>query len=150
MLKGVMFAAALSAASLWLVACESSSHDATAVVTKANIAWNSAFNQGDAKKLAGLYTVDATVSPGNGALLRSNQEIAALFESFFEMGLSKHAITPIEIYQQGDLATQVSEWSAVLTNQNGDTQNVGGILTSTLAPTGDGWKVRSHVWNAAP
>lgn len=149
MLKKTLQTTVLAGSTALLMACGSPQHDAETVVTEANLAWNTAFNQGNAAELAGLYADDATVSPGNGKVLDSNQEITGLFESFFEMGLQNHTIEPVDIYHEDDQVVQLSEWSAEMIDQNGDTQQVGGILMSVLTPADNGWQVQSHIWNMA-
>lgn len=149
MLKKTLQYTALAGTSAMLMACGSVTHDAETVVTEANLAWNTAFNQGNADELAGLYADDATVSPGNGEVLDSNEEITGLFESFFEMGLQNHTIEPVNIYNDGDQVVQLAEWSAEMIDSNGENQQVGGVLMTVLSPEGEDWQVQSHIWNMA-
>lgn len=149
MFKKTLLTTMLAGASALLVACGATTHDAETVVSEANLAWNTAFNQGNAEELAGLYADDATVSPGNGEVLNSSEEITGLFESFFGMGLQNHTIEPVDIYSEGDQVVQLGEWSAEMIDEDGDTQQVGGILMTVLTPEGDDWQVQSHIWNMA-
>lgn len=149
MLKKTLQYTALAGTTAMLMACGSVTHDAETVVTEANLAWNTAFNLGNAGELAELYADDATVSPGNGKVLNSSEEITGLFESFFEMGLQNHTIEPINIYNDGDQVVQLAEWSAELIDSNGENQQVGGVLMTVLSPEGEDWQVQSHIWNMA-
>lgn len=149
MFKKTLLTTMLAGASALLMACGTTTHDAETVVSEANLAWNTAFNQGNAEELAGLYADDATVSPGNGKVLDSSEEITGLFESFFGMGLQNHTIEPVDIYSEGDQVVQLGEWSAEMIDEDGDTQQVGGILMTVLTPEGDDWQVQSHIWNMA-
>ena len=118
--------------------------DIKSIVESANSAWNKALNNGDIKALAGLYTENATVSPGSGTSLSGRNEIEALFNSFMENGVHNHTLEIIEVGGSGKVIYQVSKWQA-----NGAvSSSFGGITMSVLQQSLDGqWHTNSHVWN---
>lgn len=124
--------------------------NAEVVVENANYAWNTAFNQADSQALAALYANDATVSAGDGNVLRGREEIETLFAGFFENGLHNHTIVPTEIYAVGDQLVQLAEWSANVNDEAGEVMTFQGILMTVLQKNADDeWHVVSHVWNMA-
>lgn len=123
---------------------------AAKVAETANATWNKTFNSADSAALANLYAEDATLSPGNGAVLNGRKEIAGLFQSFFDNGVHNHQIKVINTYAQGDQVVQLSHWQADGADAEGNKVTFGGILISVLEKNNEGkWVVRSHVWNMA-
>lgn len=122
----------------------------TATLQKLNADWDSAFNRGDAKALAALYHEKATLSPGNGKTLTGRAEIEKLFKSFIDGGVNNHKIDIVESGMKGDMAYQVSRWSANGAEKDGKKPSFGGVLVNVHQRASDGkWQSVSHVWNAA-
>jgi uncharacterized protein (TIGR02246 family) len=123
-------------------------YDANSIVASVNQVWNKTFNNGDSEALAALYVKDATLSPGNGNLLSGQQEIAQLFQSFFDNGVTNHLIETLKVYQSGEQIVQVGKWKAEAVNENQDTSQFGGVLVTVIEKNQNGeWKTQSHVWN---
>lgn len=117
----------------------------------ANAQWNKAFNAGDIDGLKQLYKNDATLSPGNGAILKGKDAIGQLFQSFFDNGVTNHRIETAEIYVSDTQITQIGYWQADGKNAEGEDISFGGVLTLVLAKTDDGsWSIQSHTWNMQP
>ncbi len=117
----------------------------------ANTQWNKAFNAGDVDSLKQLYKNDATLSPGNGAILKGRDAIAQLFQSFVDNGVTNHRIETADIYVSDDQITQIGYWQADGKNAEGDEISFGGVLSLVLAKTEDGsWYIQSHIWNMQP
>ncbi|MCX4188873.1 SgcJ/EcaC family oxidoreductase [Methylophaga sp. OBS3] len=148
------FAKWLAAGSLVLAlaACgESAPVDTQAVVDNANESWNAAFNSSDSEALSALYAEQATLSAGDGKVLAGREQIAALFQSFFDNGLHNHKIETIASYGSQGQISQLANWSADVNNEAGETVTYSGILVTVLQQKADGeWEVASHVWNMAP
>nr|WP_320165945.1 DUF4440 domain-containing protein [uncultured Methylophaga sp.] len=117
----------------------------------ANAQWNKAFNAGDIDGLKQLYKNDATLSPGNGAILKGKDAIGQLFQSFFDNGVTNHRIETADIYVSDSQITQIGYWQADGKNAEGEDISFGGVLTLVLAKTDDGsWSIQSHIWNMQP
>lgn len=134
-----------------LTACgDSTPVDSQAVVENANASWNEAFNAADSATLAELYAEDATLSAGDGKVLNGDEEIAALFQSFFDNGLHNHQIDTIATYTAQGQISQLANWSADVDNEAGETVTYQGVLMTVLQQNADGeWQVASHIWNMA-
>lgn len=125
-------------------------YDPQDVVNSANEQWNTAFNNSDVEALADLYASKATVSPGDGNVLNGQQEIAALFQGFFENGLHNHQIDTIATYSADGQVSQLANWSADVEGEDGQTLTFQGVLMTVLQQNDAGdWEVVSHIWNMA-
>ncbi|MCS3904064.1 uncharacterized protein (TIGR02246 family) [Methylohalomonas lacus] len=143
-----LLTAMLAAAALLAVA-PVYADDARETAAQLNSAWDAAFNRQDASALAKLYDAQAIVSPGNGETLQGRDDIAGLFQGFFDNGLHDHSIEVIAAHRDGDSLNQVARWQAHGAASDGGERPVyGGILSSHFHRGDDGeWSLRSHVWN---
>lgn len=134
-----------------LAACgEQSAVDANSVVETANANWNAAFNAKDIEALTGIYADEATLSAGDGKILAGHDQIAGLFQSFFDNGLHNHQITTVASYASEGQISQLANWSADVENEAGETITYQGVLMTVLQQDADGeWQVASHIWNMA-
>ena len=65
--------------------------------------WDSAFNSGDASKVAQGYTKSAVILPPGGQQVTGQQGAETLFGSFIKGGVKSHKITVEGGEQKGDL-----------------------------------------------
>ncbi|GAB4293395.1 MAG: hypothetical protein Kow0083_06550 [Methylophaga sp.] len=122
--------------------------DAMQIVAEVNASWNDAFNSGDSTALATLYADDATVSPGNGTVLKGHEAIASLFKSFINSGVHNHSIETIEAYRQQNQIVQLGKWQAQGSNEQQETITFGGVLMTVIEKNAKGeWVTQSHIWN---
>lgn len=137
---------------LAVAACSnpSADFDAEGVVSSANEQWNAAFNNSDIDTLVGLYSEQATLSAGDGKVLNGQQEIATLFQGFFDNGLHNHQIDTLATYSAVGQVSQLANWSADVAGENGDMMTFQGVLMTVLQQNAQGeWEVVSHIWNMA-
>jgi len=134
-----------------LAACgEQSAVDANMVIDDANASWNKAFNAKDIEALSSLYIEEATLSAGDGKVLAGREQIAGLFQSFFDNGLHNHQITSIASYSSKGQISQLANWSADVENEAGETITYQGVLMTVLQKNADDeWQLASHIWNMA-
>lgn len=125
--------------------------DAEQIVASANQQWNQALNGGELQSLVSLYDEEATVSPGNGAVLKGHEAIAGLFGSFIDNRVHNHQIETVQVLASEQQITQIANWKAQGFDENEQTIHFGGVLVTVLQPNADGeWQLQSHVWNMAP
>jgi len=117
------------------------------VVEMANERWNTLFNSSDITELSKLYTQDATLSAGNGGILKGRDAIKGLFQSFIDNGVNNHNIKMIETYETTNQIVQIGKWSADGLNENKEKISFGGVLMTVLIMQNDKWVIKSHVWN---
>jgi uncharacterized protein (TIGR02246 family) len=115
---------------------------------KLNQTWDQSFNKSDAKAIVALYSETAVVSPGNGQVLKGQEAIENLFQSFLDNDVHSHSIDVVEVYRDGDTLYQVSNWQASGKEQDGVIPTFGGVVTlvSKLNEQGE-WKLQVHSWN---
>jgi uncharacterized protein (TIGR02246 family) len=98
-----------------------SSDDIGGAVRRANEAWNSAFNRGDAAAVAALYKDNATVLPPTHAVVKGTAAIRDFWQGLITAGFKEHDIEMIDAEADGDLAFATGKWSA---NGPGDAEMV--------------------------
>ena len=74
--------------------------------------WDSAFNSGDASKVAQGYTKSAVILPAGGQQVTGQQGAETLFGSFIKGGVKSHKITVEGGEQKGDLGYAYGRWEA--------------------------------------
>lgn len=123
---------------------------ATEIVENANQQWNAAFNAGDIAALTSLYGSDASLSPGNGAIIEGHEAIAELFTGFKQNGVHNHSIKTAQIMATDEQITQLGYWQAQATDEQQQVVSFGGVLVTVLQKNAAGdWQLQSHVWNMA-
>lgn len=121
------------------------------IVDEANQQWNQALNQGNVTQLLALYDENATVSPGNGAIVEGHDEIIALFSGFIDSGVHNHQIETVDVMATEQQITQLAHWQAEGTDAQQQPTSFGGVLVTVLEKQADGdWTLQSHVWNMKP
>lgn len=121
------------------------------IVADANQQWNQALNQGNVEQLVSLYDEQATVSPGNGAVLEGQDEIKNLFSGFIDNGVHNHQIETVDVMASDNQITQIGFWQAEGVDADQKPTSFGGVLITVLEKNAEGeWTLQSHVWNMKP
>ncbi|WP_438970379.1 YybH family protein [Methylophaga sp.] len=121
------------------------------IVKNANQQWNSALNDGKIDRLVTLYAEDATLSPGNGEVLKGHAEIEKLFAGFIQNGVHNHQIETIDVMATDKQITQLAYWQANGVDAEQNTVQFGGVLGIVFEKNNaDEWKMKSHIWNTKP
>src|SRR5262249_40986507 len=112
---------------------------------------SSAFNEGDAAKLASLYEPDAVLMPPNEPMVHGREAIRLWFERVLKR-ISNVEITPIGSYVCGQFAYLVGRFisHAQIPSANGSvntTAPVNGKFILTLRRIDDDWKIQYDIWN---
>jgi uncharacterized protein (TIGR02246 family) len=125
-----------------------SSNDIRGAVRRANDAWNSAFNRGDAAAVAALYTDNATVLPPTHAVVKGTDAIRDFWQGLITAGFKEHGIEMIDAEADGGLAFATGKWSANGPGEAGKVQRFEGTVVTMLRRQGDAsWKACLHTWN---
>jgi ketosteroid isomerase-like protein len=109
--------------------------------TAAAAQWDSAFNSGDASKVAQSYTKAAVILPAGGQLVTGQQGAETLFGGFMKGGVKNHKITVQGGEQKGDLGYAYGRWEAAAGGKT-----LGGHWTNVLMNEGGQWRTALHTW----
>jgi uncharacterized protein (TIGR02246 family) len=116
-------------------------------VASAFRAWNGAFNKGDAKAVASLYTSDAVLLPASHEI-KKGTDIEQFFAGLLQNKVADHTLEPIEIIPAGDTLIVASKWAAKAPDEKGGAKPIGGIATHVLQKQKDkSYKVKLHTFN---
>ena len=103
--------------------------------------WDSAFNSGDASKVAQSYTKSAVILPAKGQQVAGPQGAETLFGSFIKGGVKNHKITVQGGEQKGDLGYAYGRWEA-----DAGAKKLSGHWTNVLMNEGGQWRTALHTW----
>jgi len=96
--------------------------------------WDSAFNSGDASKVAQRYTKSAVILPARGQQVTGQQGAETLFGSFIKGGVTVEGGE-----QKGDLGYAYGRWEA-----DAGGKKLGGHWTNVLMNEGGQWRTALH------
>jgi uncharacterized protein (TIGR02246 family) len=112
-------------------------------VKAAYVAWDAAFNKGDAKAVAGFYTEDATFLPPSHEIIKGPAGVEQFFAGLFANGVSGHQLEMIEANGDADILVAAAKWSA-----KSKDSAIGGIATHLFTKEADGTlKIKLHTFN---
>ena len=121
-------------------------------VNSAYAAWDTAFNAGDAKALASLYTEDTLFLPATHDIIEGPAEVEKFFAGLFASGVPGHRLALVRTTSSdgdGNLVVAAARWSAIAKNVGGGGDNaLGGIATHVFERRSDGrLKLKLHTFN---
>lgn len=115
------------------------------------VAWEDAFNGGDGKALADLYTDDAAVFPPGALRVDGKAAIAEFWQGAIDSGLADADLEPIEVVEFGDLAYEVGTVALTAAGSDGDRVPVSGKYIVLWQRADDGvWRLHRDIWNLNP
>jgi uncharacterized protein (TIGR02246 family) len=145
--------AVLAALPLLLITGPGHAQDAKAAIEEAAIAWETAFNAGDGKALAELYTEDAALFPPGAERVDGKAAIAEFWQGAIDSGLADADLEPVEVVEAGDLAYEVGVVTLSAPGSDGERVPVSGKYIVVWQLGDDGaWRLHRDIWNmnAAP
>jgi uncharacterized protein (TIGR02246 family) len=125
--------------------------DVEAAIEKAAIAWESAFNAGDGKRVAELYTEDAALLPPDAERVDGKAAIAEFWQGAIDSGLADADLEPVEVVEAGDLAHEVGTVTLSAPGSNGERVSLSGKYIVVWQRGDDGaWRLHRDIWNMNP
>ena len=106
-------------------------------------AWEDAFNAGDAKELAAIYSTDAMLLPPNSEFVKGRESIEELWAGFIEGIQGKLEIE--EVLLQGDLANLVGIY---ILEAEGEVVDKGKYI-EVWKRVGGQWELYRDIWNTS-
>jgi uncharacterized protein (TIGR02246 family) len=133
----------LTVAMLLLSGCVTSTPHSSDTPHEGIARFKQAFNNGDAKALAQVYTEDAKLLPPGMKAITGRDAIAAFWQTSFNRGPGGIEKRPIEILVSGDLATETSDLTVTRGNQKIEGKD---ILVWKRGPDNQ-WRIAADIWN---
>jgi len=125
--------------------------DAASAIAAASVQFEAAFNAGDAPGLATLYTMDAAVMPPDAARVDGRAGIQALWQSFFDAGLTGLDLVTLEVFETGDSASEVGTLTLKAPDGQGGMVTVAAKYIVVWQKGEDGaWRLHRDTWNLDP
>ena len=104
--------AAIALCALTASAAFAGDSDLKAAIDAQNTKFEQAYNTGDMDAVAALYSEDGAVLPPGAARQDGRDAIRAFWSGAMEGGLKDVDLTAVEVYPQGDVATEVGGFTA--------------------------------------
>lgn len=117
-------------------------------VKAAYAAWDAAFNQGDAAKIAAFYTDDVLFLPATHDVIEGSDGVEKFFAGLIANGVSGHKLELIRVEGEPALVVGAAKWSAKGKDASGAEAAFGGIATHVFERQADGsLKLKLHSFN---
>lgn len=114
-------------------------------------AWEAAFNAGDGKALADLYTEDAMLLPPGAERIEGRGKIAEFWQGAIDAGLADPSLEAVEVVESGDLAYEVGTLSITAPGEDGEPMPASGKYIVIWQRGDDGtWRLHRDIWNLNP
>lgn len=109
-----------------------------------------AIRQSNVAGVVDVYTVDATLVPPDGEILKGKQAIEELYRKFFQMGMKDIVFTTIEVGGSGDTAYEIGK-TKVRIQPEGQAAMIDSTkyLVIWKRQADATWKVHVDIWNVS-
>ena len=115
-------------------------------IEDADRAFETNFGNGDADGMAALYTEDGQLLPTGSEVVSGHEDIAAFWQSVFDMGIETAELGPVEVEDHGDTAIEVGRYT--LGGGDGETMDRGKYVVVWKREDG-AWKLHRDIWNTS-
>ncbi len=111
-------------------------------------AWDGAFNRGDAKALASLYSENARLLPPAHDVIEGRQAIEPFWGGMFKAGMAGHALELLAVEDDHRGTVGIAKWSARGKGKDGNERVFTGSVVHVFAKRQDGGlQLWLHIWN---
>jgi uncharacterized protein (TIGR02246 family) len=110
--------------------------------------YSEAIREANVADVADVYTVDATIIPPDGEIVRGKSAIEEFYKKLFQIGMKEGVLTTIEVGGSGDTAYEIGK-SKVLIQPEGQAaiQDSTRYLVIWKHQADGTWKVHVDIWN---
>ncbi len=115
-------------------------------ILAANEKFMTVFKMGDAAGLANLFTENGQILAPNSDFLTGREEIQAIWQSIFDMGVKEIKLDIVEVEGQGDTAIEVSNYT--LYGEEGQELDKGKYIVIWKQKDGQ-WKLHRDIFNTS-
>lgn len=125
----------------------------TVSTVRANVETNNrkferAFQQGDAARIAALYSEQARILPPGGDMQQGRAAIQAFWQAVIDSGVTGGSLTSLDVEQLGDqYAREVGQYLLTVRHGEETVQSPGKYVVIWKLEGGD-WKLDTDIWNS--
>lgn len=123
---------------------QAESTDIFNAITECNRKFMSAFHQGDAQRIAELYTSDAKLMPPGSPPVTGRSAIEDFWGDILQKGLSRLELKTLELEHLGHTAIEIGR--AHMLTEAGEVAVAPKYLVIWV-DDGNGWKLHRDIWN---
>ena len=134
---------------LFLLSCTPTQDDSSMIsegISNTNSEFMSAVSDGDAARVAALYTEEAQLLFPNADFASGKQEIQNVFQSFIDSGVKGLNLESIEIEGMGDTAFEIGKYTIL---GDGDQALDNGKYIVIWKKVGEEWKLHRDMINSS-
>lgn len=122
---------------------------AKASIEAASVAFEEAYNSGDAAALAALYTEDAMLLPPDVVRMDGRQAVQNFLQGAMDSGpLEDLRLETLEVEDSGDLASEVGKFTVL--GRDGAPAGTGKYIVVWKKGSDGTWRLHRHIWNSDP
>ncbi len=117
-------------------------------IENGNRKFGEAVRQGNGTAIGALYTVDASILPPNGEMIKGRPAITAFWTGGLEMGIKDAVLTTVEVLSMGDLACEIGRYALKIQSAGHPVIEDSGKYVVLWRSQPDGtWKLHVDIWN---
>jgi uncharacterized protein (TIGR02246 family) len=151
MRKAIRILAAMGLVAYALAGCATQGEAVGDRIGDVHARFEAAFAAGDAAALAALYAPDAVVMPPNLAQVEGRAAIQALWQQFFDAGVTGLDRTTAELAVDTVRATETGSLTLTGPDGQGGASSIGGKYMLLWLQSADGdWRLYREIWNNDP
>ena len=125
--------------------------EARAAIEEANTKFSKAFERGDSKALANMYTSDAIAFPPDSEMVRGNEAIGEFWKTTRNSGVTSATLTTLDVGRSGDIAYEVGTVSLTIQPEGKPTTTAAAkYVVVWKRQAGGSWKLHRDIWNNLP
>jgi uncharacterized protein (TIGR02246 family) len=119
-------------------------------IEDATAKYSQAIREGNLAGVLDAYTVDATVVPPDGDIVKGQQAIEELYKRLFQIGMKEVVFTTIEVGGSGDTAYEIGKTKVRIQpeGQAAMTDSTKYLVIWKRQAVGT-WKVHVDIWNVS-
>jgi uncharacterized protein (TIGR02246 family) len=110
-----------------------------------------AYQAGDAAKLASVYAKDAAVLPPGADRMNGRDAVQKFWQGAMDAGIRNVTLKTLEVEARGNLAYETGEFGLDAPTKDGKLVHTTGKYMVVWKRTGDGkWQIFRDIWNETP
>lgn len=112
--------------------------------------YSEAIRGGNVAGVVDVYTIDATMVPPDGEMVKGKQAIEEFYKRLFQMGMKEIVLTTIEVGGSGDTAYEIGKTKVRIQpeGQAAKTDSTRYLVIWKRQAVGT-WKVHVDIWNVS-